>query len=162
MQHTLYRNPHASSTYLLIFLLALIASAAGYVYFIMHKPSLGISLASAGFVMALIAALIVPLRTPRLIIDEIGIYDEDLGVGKIEWSDVTDVHIEHSYGTRFLCLNVKNPGVYLSRMNEQRKKKVLYHRSLGFHRFNIDVRGLGLNLIDLKKRVERQVALHQR
>jgi hypothetical protein len=162
MRHTLYRHPDSSASYLLIFLLALVEAAAAYMYFWMHKPTLAIALASSGFLIALIAAFIVPIGRPRLIIDELGIYDEDLGVGKIEWSDVTDVHIEYSYGTRFLCLRVKNPGLYLARLDDQRKKKVLFHRSLGFHGFNIDVRGLRTNLIDLKNRVEKQVALHQR
>lgn len=86
-------------------------------------------------------------REILFIIDEDGIFDTRLGVGKIMWRDVVDVQIEMAYRTRFLCLTVRDPQKF-RRPHHGRQKL----------NFNIDLTGVNVNLLSLKAFVEMNMA----
>lgn len=109
-------------------------------------------------VAGLIAYALVTRSVPVLIIDEVGIYDARLGIRKIPWGDIDDITVEASYGNRFLCVRVKNPKDYVSQIRHvEAKDRMMFHQNLGFKRFNVDVAGLDLSLLDLKNAVDARI-----
>lgn len=91
-------------------------------------------------------------------IDENGIYDSRLGIGKIMWRDVSQVQIEICYRTRFLCLSVKNPDKFLRRAHPSVRNKLIQNSRLGFSQFNIDISGVEMNALLLKSFIEDKIA----
>lgn len=91
-------------------------------------------------------------------IDEVGIYDARLGVGKIMWSDVSEVRIEYCYRNRFLCLRLKNPERFLRAARPAARAKFLQNSRLGFSQFNIDISGVDANVLLLKQFIEEKIA----
>jgi hypothetical protein len=92
-----------------------------------------------------------------LMIDDTGVLDRRLGFGKIHWSDVEDVQLQVTPTNRYLSLKVANPDYYLSKLRGRRKEEMIYSRSLGFQNFNIDIGALDVNLLELKKLIDRRV-----
>jgi hypothetical protein len=93
-------------------------------------------------------------------IDETGIYDRRLGIGKIMWSDVENVHLQLTEENRFLCFRVRDPKPYLARLKGGERERMLFHRSLGFSGFNVDIGALDVNILDLKKQIDVRVKQH--
>jgi len=104
--------------------------------------------------VALLAFEMITKMNPYLVIDDEGVHDARIGVGKIPWCDVEKVSFVSSYGNRFLCLRVHDSSAYVANLNGPRKENRLFHESLGFKNFNIDIGDLEINLLDLKKLVE--------
>lgn len=92
-----------------------------------------------------------------LSIDDTGIYDKRLGIGKISWVDVEDVQLQVHEGHRFLCFKMSNVTPYLARLKGANRERVLFHRSLGFQGFNVDVSPVDVNLLELKKKIDDRV-----
>jgi hypothetical protein len=90
-------------------------------------------------------------------IDDEGVTDRRLGVGKILWSDVGEVKLLTTEEHCFLCVKVENPENYLTRLRGPKLEKVLFHRNLGFQTFNIDLRMVDANLLDLKRQIDERV-----
>jgi hypothetical protein len=90
-------------------------------------------------------------------IDDTGIYDRRLGVGKIRWVDIDDVQLQVTEGNRYLCFRVHNPEPYLARLKGANRERVLYNHSLGFRGFNVDVNPVDVNLLELKKQIDARV-----
>lgn len=90
-------------------------------------------------------------------IDDHGIYDRRLGIGKIHWTDVEDVQLQVTENNRFLCFKMANPEPYLARLKGANRERVLFHRSLGFQGFNVDVDAVDVNLLELKKYIDHRV-----
>ncbi|MEK6555395.1 MAG: STM3941 family protein, partial [Bdellovibrionota bacterium] len=92
------------------------------------------------------------------IMDEEGVYDARLGVGKILWTDVESVQIEMAYRTRFVCLRVKDPMKFVKRASKPTRNKIHQDIDLGFSSFNIDLTGVNVNLLSLKQYIEMNMA----
>jgi hypothetical protein len=90
-------------------------------------------------------------------IDDTGIYDKRLGIGKINWADVDDVQLQVTESNRFLCFKISNPAPYLARLKGANRERVLFHRSLGFHGFNVDVGPVDVNLLELQRKIYAHV-----
>lgn len=90
-------------------------------------------------------------------IDDEGISDRRLGIGKILWSDVSEVKLQATEEHCFLCLSVPNAEPYLARLKGPKLERVLYHRKLGFQSFNIDVGMVQMNLQELKRQIEARI-----
>jgi hypothetical protein len=95
-------------------------------------------------------------KGPRIMIDDMGILDESLGVGKILWEHVEEVHIEVASGVRYLCLGVRQDFHYLSKLDYERKQQTQFSRQLGFTRFSINMRGVDVSLLDIKDLVKKK------
>ena len=78
---------------------------------------------------------------PRLIIDREGILVRSLGVGKIPWREIEDVHLVKISRCDFACLSVSNPQKYLKKM---RPSKRVFHKidqALGFSPILVNLSG---------------------
>jgi hypothetical protein len=95
-------------------------------------------------------------------IDEVGIYDRRLGVGKILWKDVEEVQLQIVEGNYYLCLKVRNPTAYAAKLQGPKRQQVMYNQRLGFKSFNVDVRALNVDLLELKRLVDAWVSKHSR
>ncbi len=155
MQTVIKQNNGSNS--LIVFIVA--GSMLAGAYYCFH--TLNDQLAAMGLLMLAAAIAIVgrnaEMDAPQILIDETGIFDERLGVGKIFWDDVIDVHIEAVSGVRFLCLRVKDHNSYLNKLDYARRRQIEQSRELGFRRFNIDMRGLPISLLDLKSQIEKRI-----
>ena len=62
-----------------------------------------------------------------LVIDNTGITDNSssLGIGLIEWEDITDILTKRVMTTKFLLVHVNNPEKYLSRAENKAKAKLM-------------------------------------
>lgn len=120
-----------------------------------------------GFVLFLFAISLIGLAylatRKRLlaVIDEDGILDTRIGIGRILWSDIEDVQLEVAYGNRFLCFRVRTPERYVEQLSGVQHEKAIFHRKLGFQRFNIDIRGLDCDLVELKHQIDIRIAQHR-
>ena len=97
-----------------------------------------------------------------LVLNESGISDRRLGVGLILWEDITDAQIEGRYETHFLCLKVKDPDKYISRLSGAKLANMKYSQKLGFTMLNIDVNSFDIDPLELLEYVRRTSALNQK
>ena len=90
---------------------------------------------------------------PRLIIDDEGVYDRTLKIGKISWEDVEGGYVKNISGSNFICLELKNEEKYLSQLNSIGKAAVSANVKLGFTPISLNLSGISedpyeiLNLI---------------
>lgn len=111
---------------------------------------LSIVLFGLGFVVLLRQALD---RRPRIIIDEIGVTDRTLGVGRIDWDDIQASAINSVFTNSFISLKISNIEKYTGRLSNTSKKLTKINKSLGFGELN-----LNLSLVDMKaKKIQELV-----
>lgn len=60
-------------------------------------------------------------RRPRLKIDDTGIEDQTLGVGKIAWEDIRGAFVKTIQGNDFICLKLIDPEKYIGKLNTVKK-----------------------------------------
>lgn len=84
-------------------------------------------------------------RRPRIVIDEEGVTDRTLGVGRINWEDIASVQLSSVYTNKFIVLQLVNTEKYLENLSNASKKMSKINRDLGFGALN-----LNLSLIDMK------------
>lgn len=149
---------NSDATVLLSVLFLMFAGATSYAIFAAKELYLGAGVAAIGVVAILLGYYLLPLANPILVIDDDGVFDARLGVGKIAWTDVEDVQIQAIYGNRFLCLRLREPERYLAKLKGPKKQKVLSNRELGFERFNIDVGPVPVSMLEIKKMIEKNKA----
>ena len=136
--------------------LVLLAIAAGYCVYFVHSQFIWFGVVAA---VVSLAGFTQSLRSDSLLlqIDESGIFDRRLGVGKILWSDVEDVQLQVNEATRFLCFRLRHPEAYVARLKGAHRERILFHHGLGFRGFNVDVGPVDVNLLDLKKFIDQRV-----
>src|SRR5215210_1288333 len=79
---------------------------------------------------------------PRLVIDEHGVLDRTLGVGRIAWSDIEAAYVRSISGNDFICLELKNSEQYAQKLSKVKRAMVAANRSLGFTDFNLNLSGV--------------------
>lgn len=79
---------------------------------------------------------------PRLIIDERGVLDRTLGVGRIDWSDIQAAYVRSISGNDFICLELKNPEKYAQKLSNVKRAMAGANRGLGFTDFNLNLSGV--------------------
>jgi hypothetical protein len=79
---------------------------------------------------------------PRLVIDERGVTDRTLGVGRIEWRDVEAAYVISISGTDFICLELSAPEKYLGRLSKVRRAMATANRKMGFTDFSLNLSGV--------------------
>jgi uncharacterized protein YjeT (DUF2065 family) len=84
-------------------------------------------------------------RRPRIIIDETGVTDRTLGVGKIDWDDIQASVLTAVFTNSFICLKISNVEKYVGKLSNTSKKMTKLNKSLGFGELN-----LNLSLVDMK------------
>jgi hypothetical protein len=132
-----------------------------YFYFFRHSPNIGIALFIAGLVLPLFAWAMGYTLTPVLIINDEGILDRRLGVGLIRWAEIEGAQLEVNYNNRYVCLRVRSPKQFIHNAPGPRKEKLIQKQNLGFTSFNIDVRDLRVNLLELINHIEQKSAQYR-
>jgi len=79
---------------------------------------------------------------PRLIIDDYGVLDRTLGVGRIAWSDIEAAFVRSISGNDFICLELKNPEKYAQKLSKVKQAMTAANRNLGFTDFNLNLSGV--------------------
>ncbi|HRH40153.1 MAG TPA: STM3941 family protein [Pyrinomonadaceae bacterium] len=82
---------------------------------------------------------------PRLIIDEQGVLDRTLGVGRIDWEDIIAAYVRSISGNDFICLELKNPDYYAQKLSPVKRGMAAANRGLGFTDFNLNLSGVDAN-----------------
>ena len=133
--------------------------AAAALYFQTVLVSRGAATIFAGLAaFSLLAYAFLIQSVPVLVIDDSGVFDARLGIPKIPWRDIEEVTVEASYGNRFLCIRVRDPKAYIQQANAlEVKQRLLFHHDLGFRRFNVDVGGIEMSLLDLKNMIDARI-----
>lgn len=79
---------------------------------------------------------------PRLVIDEHGVLDRTLGVGRIAWSDIEAAYVRSISGNDFICLELKNAEEYARKLSKVKRAMAAANRNLGFTDFNLNLSGV--------------------
>ncbi len=111
-----------------------------------------IALSVVGFVFSIVREELI------IEIDGVGIYDRDLGIGRIQWQDVENIQLLQTDESRFLSFSLKNPEFYVSRLRGAKRNTAVFHQKIGLNRFNVDVSQVDIDPLDLKRLVELHVA----
>lgn len=104
--------------------------------------------ALAGFIKQLLNT------SPRIILDDEGIEDKSLDVGKILWDDIEAAYPNNLLTNKFISLQVKDVEKYLQRTSKPKQKLASYNKELGFETLNLNLVGLKIsqeNLMTLIK-----------
>lgn len=136
----------------------LVIKSSRWKYFLLLFASLGFVVAGAamvisgewfGWVAIAFFGAGVPLfvwqiadSRPRLVIDERGVTDRTLGVGRIAWRDVEAAYVVSISGTDFICLELSDPGKYLGRLSKVRRAMAAANRKMGFTDFSLNLSGV--------------------
>ena len=84
-------------------------------------------------------------RRPRLKIDDTGIVDRTLGIGKILWEDIDGAYKKAIQGNDFICLKLRNQDQYLGKLTAVKKAMVKANEKLGFTPISLNLSGLSAN-----------------
>lgn len=82
---------------------------------------------------------------PRVVIDQIGVFDRTLGVGIIEWQDIEHAYLNSIMKNDFISLVLKNPEKYLQKTSKPKAKLARYNKTLGFETININLSGVNID-----------------
>jgi hypothetical protein len=107
---------------------------------------------ASGWVLILFfgTGLVVSIRQiadsrPRLVIDEHGVLDRTLGVGRIAWGDIEAAYVRSISGNDFICLELKNAEKYAQKLSKVKRAMAAANRGLGFTNFNLNLSGVDAN-----------------
>jgi hypothetical protein len=135
----------------LLGLLGLTCVMVGVSYFCTTLPDLiaravgwiGVSFFGLGF----IALPVMFLRTgPQVVINDAGIEDRRLKIGIIRWEDIRSLSIGSVSSAKFLCVELADPGRYLSRLPRWKRSLTRASEALGFPALTISLSGLSPGL----------------
>jgi hypothetical protein len=140
--------------------LAVLMMAAGYV-----SARIGIGLIQAVgwfgvafFVLCFLAILLQLFRRgPTVVIDELGVFDQRMGIGRIPWGDIASVSIAQVRRQRFISLWLRNEELYLSQVPNWRRGVAAANRALGFSPFCMSFAGLTPGLDEAYARLRARV-----
>lgn len=95
-------------------------------------------------------------RRPRIVIDENGVTDRTLGIGRIDWDDIEEAVPASILTNNFICLKISNVEKYTGQLSKTSKKLARMNKDLGFGELN-----LNLSLVDMKaEKIQELVMKH--
>jgi hypothetical protein len=86
---------------------------------------------------------------PRLVVDEHGVTDRTLGVGRIPWGDIEVAYVRSINGNDFICLELRNREKYWQKLSKVKRAMAAANRGLGFTDFNLNLSGVDVNTDEL-------------
>jgi hypothetical protein len=92
---------------------------------------------------------------PRLIIDEQGVSDRMLGVGRIAWSDIQSAYLKSVYGNDFICLKLRNADKYKQKLSQTRRSLAGANRAFGFTDFYLNLSGVDASTDEVIKLIKK-------
>jgi len=81
-----------------------------------------------------------------VILDDAGIHDLRSSFGTIPWADILSLRIGSVESQRFLCVYVRDPGIYLARLPSHKRLIAQANPALGFPPVTIGFAGLSPGL----------------
>ena len=84
-------------------------------------------------------------RRPRLIIDDIGVFDRTLRVGRIPWDDIEDASLASIQGQAFICLSLRDEAQWVAKLPPLQRRLVGANRALGFSGLNLNLSGVDVD-----------------
>lgn len=90
-----------------------------------------------------------------VIIDDNGLHDLRSSFGLIPWADITSLRIASVKSTRFLCVEVRDESIYLSRLPAHKRFIAQANASLGFPPVTISFSGLSPGLDEVWTYLQR-------
>jgi len=94
---------------------------------------------------------------PTVVIDEIGVFDRRLGVGRIPWEDIASVSVAQVKSQRIISLWLRNEDRYLSQSSAWRRRLAAANRALGFSPFCMSFTGLTPGFDEAYGRLKRRL-----
>lgn len=96
---------------------------------------------------------------PRIIIDDEGIEDVSLDVGKILWDDIVAAYPNDIMMSKFISLQVGDTEKYLRRTSKLKRRLASYNQTLGFETLNLNLAGLDISQKDLLALIEARLSI---
>ena len=143
MKQTIYYNSKLKYGMFLLLSMALLAFGAFMVLDgkkgLVGWPCIGIS-----FPMIFIFLWAIFDSRPRLILDEDGVIDRLLGVGKIFWKDIKGLSVRTAYKNDCVCLYMDEDSNqrYLSNVSSIKRKLLTANVALGWPPLNLELSGI--------------------
>jgi hypothetical protein len=99
-----------------------------------------IAVLASGVVIGIVVGVRETLRgNTRVVIDELGILDNRLGLGTIRWRDLRSVYVTRRYNIAHVCLEVENSSQYL------RRRSVITNLLLKYRERQTDIPPFSIN-----------------
>lgn len=123
---------------------------AGGAFLLLRHPDRLTGYATTIFFGGCAAVALGQLRvSPRLVIDEEGLFDRTLGVGVIPWGELQGAFVRAVGGHRFVCLELRDPDGWRARLGPVRRVLAGANRRLGCTDFNINTFGLPVTAAEI-------------
>lgn len=156
-------NARGRYAWLLLLSSAFVALGAAIV---LHTPGLEAYLIGGASIVffgagAVLFALQLIDRRPRLILDDEGLYDRTLGVGTIPWRDIAGARLLSMRGHTFVCLQLRNPEVWLDKLAPRQRRLVALNQRLGFAALNVNLSGVAADPLAVLQRVLKYSAMYE-
>jgi hypothetical protein len=78
----------------------------------------------------------------RLVIDDAGVFDRTLGIGVIPWQEITGAYLRSIASSDFICLELRNPELFLGKLSPIKRSVMRANESLGFTPINLNLSGV--------------------
>lgn len=82
---------------------------------------------------------------PRLVFDDVGVFDRTLGVGRIPWDDILAANWASLNGNHFICLVLRDEAHWLAKLSPLQRRLASANRGLGFGSINLNLSGLAVD-----------------
>jgi hypothetical protein len=107
---------------------------------------IGVAFFGLGFVMI---ARELFRRGPVIVVDELSITDHRSGDGPIFWDQIQSVWIGVVRSQKFLCIELKDPALFVSRWSVRKRAAAKANEALGFPPVKIGFAGLSPGLAEV-------------
>ncbi len=96
---------------------------------------------------------------PRLILDENGVIDRRLGVGKIFWKDIKGLSVRTAYKNDCVCLEMDEDSNqrYLSNVSSFKRKLLTANVALGWPLLNLNLSGVNVSTEEIFQTIVQRI-----
>lgn len=95
----------------------------------------------------------------RLKIDDTGIVDRTLGIGKISWDDIQGAFVKSIQGNDFICLNLRNTKKYTEKLSSVKKAMITANEKLGFTPISLNLSGVAVNTNEILELIIKTIEM---
>jgi hypothetical protein len=93
---------------------------------------------------------------PRIVIDDVGVFDRTLKVGVISWDDILDAEGLSKSGQPFIALRLRNEAKYTDRLSPGYRRLVQLQHAIGFATLNLNLSTLSSNAYVLAEFISKE------
>ncbi|HEX5725609.1 MAG TPA: STM3941 family protein [Longimicrobiaceae bacterium] len=99
---------------------------------------------------------------PRIVIDDEGVFDRTLRVGRIAWSDIAAAYVKRMHSGVFVCLELRDPAKYVHRQPPLLQRVTGLNTVLGFTHLSLNLTNTCADPEHVCAVVVREARLRQR